>query len=165
MGATNFKLEKVYPGDVRRSRDIGRVVEWMESLPYDKAWKISGEEAKSERTQRANSYYWAVVVEAISQHTGYEGEEVHEFCCGIRWGWVDKKCPKTPRNPDGIESVPRRTTTTDEAGRRSVLKVIEFMDFVEFVRRFAAIKLGLNTPDPDPDWKLHQGDDEQERAA
>jgi hypothetical protein len=108
---------------------------------------------------RANAYYWGVVVEMISNVTGYEPEEVHEYLCGTRFGWRDKRVPKTPRNPSGLESVPVRTTTTNASGRRSVLKVVEFMEFTEFARRLAATKLNLVIPDPDPDLA------QQEEAA
>ena len=64
---------------------------------------------------------------------------------GAHFGWVDKKVPKTPRNPDGVESRPFRTTTTDETGKRSVLKKGEFSRFLETVERVAA-KAGVFIP-------------------
>jgi hypothetical protein len=160
MRHDGFILQKVIPGDVRRSRDIGRVVEELESLPHECAWRIEIAELKSQRSVRANAYYWGVVVEMISNVTGYEPEEVHEYLCGTRFGWRDKRVPKTPRNPSGLESVPVRTTTTNASGRRSVLKVLEFMEFTEFARRLAATKLNLVIPDPEHDLVEHE-----ERAA
>lgn len=147
MTHSAFNLPKV-PDDERRIRDIARVVEALEGLPLDHAWRVRIEEAKSQRRLRANAYYWGVVVEAISQHTGYEMEEVHEYLCGLRWGWVDKAAPKTPRNPSGVSSRPVRTTTMNEDGQRSVLSIMQFYDFVEFSRRFAEDKCGIVTPDP-----------------
>lgn len=125
------------------------MVHALEELPEDKSWRVVIEQMKSTRSLRANAYYWGVVVEMISQATGYEPEEVHEYLCGARWGWNDKRRPKTPRNAEGIESVPVRTTTTDEHGKRSVLSIIQFEDFVEFARRFASMKLNLVIPDPE----------------
>ena len=163
-----YILKPVAPGDITRSRDIGRVVHELEFLAEDKAWRITIEEAKSKRSLKANAYYWGVVVEMMSEVTGYEGEEIHEYLCGARWGWKDKRVPKTPRNPEGLESVPVRTTTTDENGRRSVLRIMQFYEFVEFARRFAAVKLHLNIPDPDREYKMHREEElhgEESRAA
>lgn len=154
-------LQRVQPGDVRRSLDIGRVVHALEELPDDQSWRVTIEAEKSKRSNDANAYYWGVVVHMISEVTGYESEEIHEYLCGARWGWKDKRVPKTPRNPDGVESVPVRTTTTDQNGKRSVLKIMEFSDFVEFARRFAAKKLNLFIPDPDPYYAEHR----EEKAA
>lgn len=159
---TGFILKRTKEGDIQRSLDIGRVVHALEALPEGKAWKVSVEETKRERSNPQNNYYHGVVLERISQAWGVEPDDAHDCLCGARWGWKDKKVPRTPRNKDGVESVPRRTTTTDENGRRSVLKTMEFEDFIEFARRFAATKLNLFIPDPDPNYLLHR---EHEEAA
>lgn len=158
---SSLLLKRVRKGDIARSHDIGRVVHALEELADDQAWRVTIEPAKSKRSNDANAYYWGVVVELMSESTGYEPEEIHEYLCGARWGWKDKRVPKTPRNPQGVESVPVRTTTTDEHGKRAVLTIMEFMEFTEFARRFAAKKLGLFIPDPDPNYKLHEEREEQ----
>lgn len=149
-------------GAKQRCLDIERVVHALEELPEGKAWKVSIEEAKRERSNPQNNYYHGVVLERIAQRWGVDTEDAHEWLCGTRWGWVDKRVPRTPRNPDGLESKPRRTTTTDENGRRSVLKTMEFEEFIEFAKRFAATKLDLFIPDPDPNYLMHR---EHEEAA
>lgn len=149
-------LKRVRSGDIARSHDIGRVVHALEELPAEQAWRVTIEEAKSTRSTNANAYYWGVVVEMMSQETGYDPEEIHEYLCGARWGWKDKRVPKTPRNPDGVESVPVRTTTLNEHGKRSILNITKFADFIEFARRFATKKLNLAIPDADPLWKIHR---------
>lgn len=58
--------------------------------------------------------------------------------CGRFWGWKDVKVPKTPRNPEGLASVPVRTTTRNEEGKRDVLDAYEFTKFIEMVERIAA---------------------------
>lgn len=153
---SNILLQRVLPGSVQRSRDIERVVHALEDLPDDKTWKVSIEECKAERSHLQNNYYHGVVLERISEAWGVEPEEAHEWLCGTRWGWKDKKAPRTPRNPSGISSVPRRTTTTGYDGKRSVLKKVEFEEFVEFARRFAATKLNIFIPDPDPNYQIHR---------
>jgi hypothetical protein len=156
----SFILQKVLPGDERRFDDIRRVVEELQSLDEDKAWRVDIEQVKSKRGTDANAYYWGVVVELMAQATGYEPEEIHEYLCGTRWGWKDKRVPKTPRNPAGLESIPVRTTTTNANGKRSVLAIMEFYEFVEFARRFAEAKLNITTPDPDPEWKSKANESE-----
>lgn len=143
-----------------RKRVIPRAIALLESLDEDAAWKMTLEPARSTRSNSQNAYLWAVPIKMISEATGYEAEEVHEYLCGQHWGWKDKRVPKTPRNPKGLESVPIRTTTRDAEGKRNVLKAKDFSDYVGFIQRFAAQKLDLIIPDPDPAYLLHR-----ERAA
>lgn len=125
-------------------------------LDPEQAWKITAEPVRNMRSHSQNAYLWAVPYKLISEFTGYEVEEVHEYFLGRFFGWKDKKVPKTPRNPSGVESVPVRTTTTDEHGKRSVLSVDMFSEYVAFIQRFGAMKLGLVIPDPDPMFREHE---------
>ena len=135
-------------GQRRRSVELAQLA--IANLDSDEAWKITAEPVKSTRSNSQNAYLWAVPYKLISEATGYEVEEVHEYFLGRFFGWKDKKVPKTPRNPEGVESVPMRTTTTDEHGKRSVLSVDQFGEYVAYIQRFGAVKLGLVIPDPDP---------------
>jgi hypothetical protein len=116
----------------KRTRELELTQLAIANLDPDEAWKITAEPVKSTRSNSFNAYLWAVPYKLISEATGYEVEEVHEYFLGRFFGWKDKKVPKTPRNPEGVESVPMRTTTTDEHGKRSVLSV----DVFSRVRRF-----------------------------
>lgn len=139
-----------------RKHALPKAIALLESLDEEAAWKLTIEPVKRERSESQNAYLWAVPNKMISEVTGYEAEEVHEYLCGQYWGWKDKRVPKTPRNPEGVESVPIRTTTRNEQGKRDVLKAKDFSDYVDFVQRFAAKKLGLLIPDPDPAYALHR---------
>lgn len=143
-----------------RHKALQLALKLLESLDEMVSWKVTIEPVKNTRSASQNAYLWAVPNKMISGATGYETEEVHEYLCGTYWGWKDKKVPKTPRNPEGIESVPMRTTTTDTEGKRSVLTSTEFSEYVAFVQRFAAQRLQLLVPDPDPLYELNR-----ERAA
>lgn len=106
----------------------------QQKLPLEvscKPWKRS-------RSNEQNALLFAGYYPPIAEHMGYEVEAIHEFMCGTHFGWVDKKVPKTPRNPEGIVSVPFRTTTRDHNGKRDVLKVEEFNKFLGTVERIAA---------------------------
>ena len=94
-----------------------------------------------------------VCYKILGDAIGYERDEVSEFLCGTYFGWREKRVPKKPSNRDGIESVPVRTTTTDEDGHRSVLTKMQFCEYVAFVQRFAASK-GVVIPDPDPELSM-----------
>jgi hypothetical protein len=139
-----------------RRRSLALAAQILASLDELVRWKIVAEPARNDRSPSANAYLWAVPYKMLSEHTGYEADELHEFFCGQVFGWKDKKVPKTPRNPDGITSVPVRTTTTDEKGKRRVLTTAEFSDFVAYIQRFAAVKCGVIVPDPDPAYLIQR---------
>jgi hypothetical protein len=131
-----------------RERVADQVRVFVSALDLDKSWRVTVENAKGTRSDQQNRYLNGVVYKLIGDAVGYERDEISEFLCGTHWGWKDKRVPKKPSNPSGIESVPIRTTTTDESGRRSVLSKLEFADYVTFCQRFAASK-GIHVPDPD----------------
>ena len=113
------------------------------------AWRVTVEPVKETRTLSQNAYLWGVCYPLMSERSGYEVAELHEYLLGEFYGWVEKRVPKKPSNPKGTESVPRRTTTKNEAGERAVLSTKEFADFVDFVQRIAAEKMMLVIPSPD----------------
>jgi hypothetical protein len=102
-------------------------------LPLDvecKKWRKS-------RSNEQNALLWAMYA-PIAEHMGYDAEAIHEWMCGRMWGWKDIKVPKTPRNPEGLASVPVRSTTRDENGKRNVIDKATFSKFVDMVDRIAA---------------------------
>lgn len=105
-----------------------------QALPLE----VTAEKWKPGRTGAQNRYLFGVCYKPIAEAMGYDVEDIHEYCLGRHFGWVDKKVPKTPRNPDGFESAPFRTTTTDETGKRKLLTKGEFSDFVDCVHRIAS---------------------------
>jgi hypothetical protein len=150
-----FILPRTLPGGIRRSRDIGRVVQELESLPEDKSWRILLEECKSERSLQQNKYLFGVAYKIISKETGYEKKDVHEQCLKEHFGTRLKKVPRCRDYPDGWKEVPVRTTTTDEHGRRSVLGKTAFAEYVEFVKRWAA-NLNIYVPDPNEEFQTER---------
>lgn len=108
---------------------------------------VSAKPWKPSRSSEQNAYLFGVCYPPLAEAKGYTVDDIHEWMCGTHFGWVDRTCPKTPRNPEGIESVPFRTTTRDENGKRSVLNKTEFSRFVATVQRIAAMA-GVFIPDP-----------------
>lgn len=95
---------------------------------------------KPTRSNEQNRLLFGVLYPPISEAMGYTVDDVHEYCCGRYFGWVDVAVPKTPRNPEGIASEPRRSTTREgwHKGKRSVLSKDEFRKFLDMVDRIAA---------------------------
>lgn len=98
-------------------------------LPF----KASIEPITDDRTEPQNAYLFGACYPPMCEVTGYHKDDIHEWVCGQFFGWTDKKVPKTPNNPNGIESVPRRTTTRDENGKRDVMEKKEFSLMLESV--------------------------------
>lgn len=99
----------------------------VESKPY-----------KARRSSEQNRLLFGVMYPPIAAHTGFTVDEIHAWMLGSHFGWVDKPVPRTPRNSEGVESVPYRTTTKGPDGRRSVLTKAEFSEFLEHVEHVAA---------------------------
>ena len=100
--------------------------------------EVSSRPWKKTRSNEQNALLFGVVYPPIAEAMGYTVEDIHEYMLGRHFGWVDAKVPKTPRNPDGLESRPFRTTTRDETGKRNVLSTAEFSKFLDTVERVAA---------------------------
>lgn len=154
----SFTLYKNDAAD--RERSLARTITALRNLPLALAFKVTVEDLKPKRSDAQLRYLNGVCYKLIGDAIGYERDEVSEFLCGTFFGWREKKVPKKPSNPTGLESVPIRTTTTDESGARDVLNKQQFADFLAFVQRFAASK-GIHIPDPDQTF----GDSAEEQAA
>lgn len=100
--------------------------------------EVSSKPWKKTRSNEQNALLFGVVYPPIAEAMGYTVEDIHEYMLGRHFGWVDAKVPKTPRNPEGLESRPFRTTPRDENGKRSVLSTVEFSKFLDTVERVAA---------------------------
>jgi hypothetical protein len=148
------------PRAMRRDGMIQRIAAFLARLPEDKAWRISVEQAKSTRSNQQNRYLHGVAYKRLSDATGYELEEIRDFMLGKYFGEREIRVPRSTNYPRGIKMVPRRTTTTNEAGARDVLAWDAFAEYVAFIQRFGA-EHGIDIPDPDQNWRLH----EQQEAA
>lgn len=135
----------------RRAFRIQRIASFLTDLDPKKVWQVVIEPYRRERTNQQNRYLRGVCAKLLSEHTGYEVDEVYEFLLGSYFGWKTRRCPKTPSNPKGVEDVPVRSTTRNETGDREVLKDQDFWAFVEWIQRFGA-SVGVLIPDPDPNY-------------
>jgi hypothetical protein len=92
------------------------------------AIEVTVEKARSRRSLNQNAYYWGVVLKLLSEHTGYEIEEMHEVL-------------KVLFNQGNFGEVKFGKSTAK-------LSTIDFMAYLEQIQRWAAQELGVVIPDP-----------------
>jgi hypothetical protein len=98
-------------------------------------WSLNGKEVTATlakktkpRSNNQNAYYWGVVIQLISDHTGYSPDEAHD-------AMIMKFLQEHKANLDSIKS------TTD-------LSTVEFEDYMSTIRMFASINLDCYIPEP-----------------
>jgi hypothetical protein len=92
------------------------------------------------RSLAQNAWYWSGVIGSISDHTGYTPEEVHEFC---KAKFLPNKVTLADKNGEVVEEVVIGRSTT-------ALNKIQFGEYIEAIRQWAAETLDLNIHDPLP---------------
>lgn len=109
----------------------------LAAMPKDCEVLVTIERVRATRSQAQSRWYWGVIVKAISDSTGYDPLEVHELL-------KEKFLPKTLALPD-------KHGVADEfviGGSTSKLNKVEFGEYCEAVRRWAAECLAIDIPDP-----------------
>jgi hypothetical protein len=87
---------------------------------------------KRQRSLEQNAYYWGVVVKMISDHTGYNSDEVHmKLCFLFNSEFLEVK---------GKHYRQGRTTTK--------LNTKEFTEYLEQIRIWASTELWIDLPEP-----------------
>lgn len=136
-----------------RAEGLVRIVQLIAKYHPNRPVKVEWKIAVPDRTAAENRYLWAVPYKMISEASGMEMEEIHEWNCGRQWGWKNKTVPKKPSNPTGIESVPIRTTTTNADGADELCSEEEFLQLWARAQRLGAELFDLVIPDPDKDYR------------
>jgi hypothetical protein len=85
---------------------------------------------KSQRSLNQNNYYHGVVIEILSNYCGYEHDEMHEA--------LKEKFLSHQRDEKGLVKI--RSTTK--------LNTADFEEFLEKIKRWAAIELNCYIPNP-----------------
>lgn len=85
---------------------------------------------KSQRSINQNAAYWGLVIDILSEHLGYEREEVHDALRAKFLSHIDEKTGLT---------VIRSTTS---------LSTVEFMDYYSKIQRWASEFLNCYIPSP-----------------
>jgi hypothetical protein len=85
------------------------------------------------RRQRANRYYWGVVLKLMAEESGHTAADLHEIM-KLRHNF------KLTADPQGEEvKIPKSTAT---------LKILEFSEYLEAVMLDGAEWLGITFPEP-----------------
>ncbi len=103
---------------------------------------------RASRSNPQNRYYWGVVLEIISDYTGYTPEEAHEMMKILflsRLVKLKKKKAKTKRQ----NKAKKKAFMVRVIKSTASLNTAQFEAYLEKIRRFAATKLdGLYVPLP-----------------
>jgi hypothetical protein len=94
---------------------------------------ITVEKQRAHRSLDANAYYWGCVLRLISEYNGDEVYDLHEFF-------------KKRFNPQAILG-------DTIGGSTAKMNTLEFTEYIEKIRRFALMELGVSIPDPDVEWR------------
>jgi hypothetical protein len=98
------------------------------------------EKKHATRSLAQNAWYWSGVVGAISEHTGYTPDEIHEI---LKAKFLPKKLALTDGNGEIVDELVIGGSTTK-------LNKIQFGEYIEQIRAWASDTLGLDIKDPLP---------------
>lgn len=104
---------------------------------------ITVEKKHATRSVEANRYYFGVCLKLIAEHTGYTVDEVHEWA---KAKFIPKHVAICDRNGEIKDDLVIGGSTTR-------LNKVQFYEYVESIRQFAAEELDVNIPDPNPNWR------------
>ena len=92
---------------------------------------VTAEKLRKHRTDDQNRYYRGVVLKTIADHSGYSGQEELE---ALHYEMRRRFLPNR-----GRLNIPVSTTALD---------TVEMTEYIENIRRWAAVELQLYIPDP-----------------
>lgn len=127
--------------EMRRARVAG-IATFLGALDLQRPWELTIQLFRRTRSSQQNRALWGLAYKMISDETGYELEELHEYYLGTHFGWTVKTVFGQKKR------VPNK--------RSSKLSTVEFNEYFAFIQRHAAQHLGLYIPDPDPDYWQRQ---------
>ena len=99
---------------------------------------VKVERVRATRSLNQNAWYWGVIVELISEHTGYTPDEIHEL---LKAKFIPKRLAVAKGNGEIVDEFVIGGTTMK-------LNKVEFGEYCENVRRWAAETLDVVIPDP-----------------
>jgi hypothetical protein len=127
----------LHAGSATRESVMKRLLEFLVELPESKPWRVTVEPYKKRRSTQANAYLWGVCYATILRDggealRGWDAEDLHEYFLGEHFGWEE------------TEGFGRKRLKPVK--RSSKLGTMEFVDFVDFVKRKSA-EFGIYIPD------------------
>jgi hypothetical protein len=125
-----------------RPKILAAALEYIKTLPDHRVWAVMIDAREKPRSNRQSRYLRGVAYPLIVAKLGHKPDDWHQFFCGEFFGWLRRELPG-----GRFENIPRRTTTTDEKGKRDVMSAAAFCDLVILVQATAAAA-GVDIPDP-----------------
>lgn len=113
----------------------GKILAYLRKYP-GVAQEIRIRQHDAQRSLDQNAYWWAVPVEILADHCGYEPEQMHYVLLGEWRGYVD--------GPNG-RPIPRCASS-------SKLTKPEFTELIDWVQRWAVTTLNVQIPSPN-EWE------------
>ncbi len=92
------------------------------------------------RSNPQNSYYWGVVIDMLSENTGFTPDEMHEVLKN-RFLNYSKKLKLHPLGISNLETQKLTKSTT-------ALTTVEMEGYLSSIRTWASINLGCYIPEP-----------------
>lgn len=119
---------------IRNRRDFDRQIAQMKD-----GWEmeLAVTRRRATRSPMANAYYWGVVMQLLSEHTGYTPDEMHDLC---KAQFLPKKLAVNNGNGEIVGEFVLGGSTRG-------LNTNDFYEYVERVRQWAA-ELDVYIPDP-----------------
>jgi len=124
-----------------RQQVMDAAIDYIKRLPADKIFQIDIGGFNVSRTAQQNRALFGLAYPLLSQHTGFNPDDIHEYMLMKYFGTVEAIVFGRKKYK------PFRTTTTDEHGNGKLLSTQEFAEFYSFIQSEAAA-LGCNIPDP-----------------
>jgi hypothetical protein len=124
-GRLRFHNRRAFDEQVRRFRDGSEV-------------EISVTIRRATRSLQQSAWYWGVIVQLISEQTGYMPDEVHDL---LKAKFIPKRLAVTDGNGEIVDEFVL-------GGSTRKLNTIEFSEYCEAIRQWAAEKLDCYIPDP-----------------
>lgn len=115
--------------------------EAVAKLNPDWELEITVKRLRATRSLLQNKFYWGVVVQLLSEHTGYTPDEIHDL---LKMQFIPKRLAVC----DGNGVIHGEYVL---GGSTREMNTIEFGEYMEAVRQWAAETLDVVIPDPDQD--------------
>ena len=119
-------IGKVASGSLQADARFYNYLRSLEGLDVE----IVVRKKRTKRSDQQNRYYWGVVIELLSGHTGYSRDEMHDA--------LKEKFLRSERDSMGLVKIRSSATLSKD----------EFAKYTNQVVRWAAEKLDLYIPDP-----------------
>ncbi len=117
----------VTKGKIKLDRPDAYLV-WLAGLE-GKLIELTLRKERHARTLNQNRYYWGVVVELLSQHFGYDKDEMHE---ALKFKFLKKY----------------EDSELPTVGSTTKLSTIDFNEYIEKVMRWAVTEHQIYIPEP-----------------